>query len=82
MVDVAHSGRGIDPAVLPHIFEPFQQGGEAVAREFGGLGLGLAIAKATVHGHEGTICARSAGSGQGATVTVELPVLPASHTQT
>ena len=72
---VSDNGIGIDPTVLPTIFDAFSQGGEWVAREYGGLGLGLAISKATVEAHGGTIEAESGGRGQGATFTVELPLV-------
>jgi CheY-like chemotaxis protein len=58
--------------VLPHIFNAFEQGSPEVARKFGGLGLGMAIAKALVDMHGGTITARSDGQGKGATFTVQL----------
>lgn len=73
VVTVRDSGTGIDPQALPHIFDAFVQGGTWVAREFGGLGLGLAISQATVEAHGGGLRAHSAGHGQGATFTVELP---------
>ena len=73
-ITVADSGMGIEPAVLPTIFNVFTQGGESVTREFGGLGLGLAITKATIEAHGGTVRADSAGSGKGATFTIELPL--------
>jgi PAS domain S-box-containing protein len=72
IVSVADNGIGIEPSALPAIFDAFSQGGEWVAREYGGLGLGLAISKATVEAHGGTIRAESAGRGRGATFTVEL----------
>ena len=74
-VEVTDSGVGIDTSVLPKIFDPFEQGSYAVARQFGGLGLGLAIATATVDAHGGRITVESAGPGQGATFTVELATL-------
>jgi hypothetical protein len=55
------------------IFDAFTQASETVCSEFGGLGLGLAIAKAIVEGHGGIIRGYSAGPNQGATFTVELP---------
>lgn len=70
---VSDNGIGIDPAILPTVFDAFSQGGEWVAREYGGLGLGLAISKATIEAHGGTIKAESSGVGQGSTFTVELP---------
>ncbi|WP_049975538.1 ATP-binding protein [Chthoniobacter flavus] len=74
-VMVKDTGIGISGEVLPHIFEPFRQGEAAKARRFGGLGLGLSIAKGLVEAHGGTIRAYSDGPGQGAVFTVELPVL-------
>lgn len=72
-VRIQDTGAGIAPEVLPHIFNAFEQGGAGVTRQFGGLGLGLAICKALVDLHHGTIRAESAGPGQGATFIIELP---------
>lgn len=71
-VDVRDNGIGIAPDVLPRIFNAFEQGGRDITRQFGGLGLGLAITKALVELHGGTITASSAGSGQGATFCIEF----------
>jgi len=71
-VEVADSGVGIRPDVLPRIFEAFEQGELRMTRQFGGMGLGLAIARAVVEMHGGTIRAASDGPGSGATFTVEL----------
>lgn len=71
-VQVIDSGAGIEPAVLPRIFEAFEQGGRDVTRLFGGLGLGLAISKALMDLHGGSITAESPGKGLGATFTIEL----------
>ena len=73
---VSDNGTGIDPAVLPHIFERFRQGEEGGAR--GGLGLGLAIVRDIVALHGGRVEARSKGPGLGATFTVALPAQPGS----
>jgi signal transduction histidine kinase/ActR/RegA family two-component response regulator len=70
---VRDSGRGIDPAFLPHVFESFRQADATATREHGGLGLGLAIAKQLVELHGGTIRAYSDGPGTGATFEVTLP---------
>jgi signal transduction histidine kinase len=59
--------------VLPCIFDAFEQGGVNVTRRFGGLGLGLAICKALVELHRGSIGAESAGPGLGSKFIVELP---------
>jgi signal transduction histidine kinase/CheY-like chemotaxis protein len=68
---VSDTGEGIDPVLLPVIFERFQQGG---SRERGGLGLGLALVRHLVELHGGEVRAQSQGVGKGATFTVRLPV--------
>jgi PAS domain S-box-containing protein len=72
VVEVTDEGSGIDPEMLPRLFNAFEQGRRA--RSFGGLGLGLSICKAVVEMHGGTISASSEGVGCGATFTVRLPV--------
>ncbi len=71
---VSDTGIGIDPAVLPHIFERFRQGDSTTARTHGGLGLGLAIARHIAEAHGGTITAHSAGRNQGSTFELALPL--------
>ncbi len=77
-VVVRDTGVGIAPQTLPSIFEAFEQGGATVTRRFGGMGLGLAITKALVEEHGGTIRAESAGPDRGATFTLELPTVAAA----
>ena len=72
-IEVSDSGIGIDPARLEQIFLPFDQGGLTGDHRFGGVGLGLAIARAVVELHGGRISAQSAGVNCGATFVVELP---------
>jgi nitrogen-specific signal transduction histidine kinase/CheY-like chemotaxis protein len=67
-VEVADTGRGIEPSDIPRIFQPFEQAGPRL----GGLGLGLSISRALVEAHGGTLTAKSAGPGRGATFRVEL----------
>ncbi|HYG64535.1 MAG TPA: CHASE domain-containing protein [Thermoanaerobaculia bacterium] len=74
VVEVSDTGMGIDPERLPHIFDAFFQAGRSIARQFGGLGLGLAISKTIVELHGGTLTAVSEGPGKGATFTVRLPI--------
>jgi signal transduction histidine kinase len=74
-VAVRDTGRGIDPAFLPHLFEPFRQEDAVGRRARMGLGLGLAIARHLVELHGGTIEAASEGLGRGATLTVTLPLV-------
>jgi PAS domain S-box-containing protein len=73
-VSVIDSGEGIKPQFLPHVFDRFRQADASTTRRHGGLGLGLAIVKQLVELHGGTVCAKSAGIGQGAAFTVTLPV--------
>jgi PAS domain S-box-containing protein len=82
IVEVQDTGIGIDPVSLPTIFDPFEQGGVATNRQFGGLGLGLAICRAIAHMHAGRIRAHSEGKGRGARFTLELPnIAPATDAQ-
>jgi len=73
--DIRIVGEASDGAeALALIFDAFAQEGQWVTSEFGGLGLGLAIAKATVDAHHGTLVAASGGRNQGATFTITLPI--------
>ena len=74
-LSVSDSGEGIDPQVLPHVFEPFQQADSTTTRAHQGLGLGLAIVRQLVEAHGGRVRAESAGRGRGATFVVELPII-------
>ncbi|HEV2293106.1 MAG TPA: PAS domain-containing protein [Tepidisphaeraceae bacterium] len=74
VIEVVDTGKGIPPEVLPRIFDPFEQGEADVTRQYGGMGLGLAIAKAVVDLHGGALRASSEGEGKGATFTVSLPL--------
>lgn len=74
VVTVSDNGAGIVPEILPRIFDAFEQGGVSVTRQFGGMGLGLAISKALVELHGGSICAESAGAGQGSLFEISLPI--------
>jgi signal transduction histidine kinase len=73
---VQDNGIGIDPDVLPHIFERFKQADSSNVRAHGGLGLGLAIVQHLVREHRGTVNAESAGPEKGATFTIDLPLAP------
>jgi PAS domain S-box-containing protein len=73
-VVVLDHGKGISPAFLPHIFERFSQQDSSSTKSHGGLGLGLAIVKQLVELQNGFVDASSAGEGQGATFTVNIPL--------
>jgi two-component system CheB/CheR fusion protein len=74
VLEVADTGVGIEPELLPRLFTAFEQGESPRARRAGGLGLGLAISKALVEAHGGTLTAQSDGPGRGAIFLVQLPV--------
>ncbi|MDX2082064.1 MAG: PAS domain-containing protein [Terrimicrobiaceae bacterium] len=74
-VTVEDDGIGIAPHILPRIFRPFEQGDAEVVRQYGGLGLGLAISLASVEGHGGRLTAESEGPGKGSRFVVELQTL-------
>ena len=71
---VRDTGVGFPPETAPHLFERFRQGESGTTRQYGGLGLGLAIARHLVEQHGGTIVARSAGPNTGAVFEVHLPI--------
>ncbi|HKS24952.1 MAG TPA: PAS domain S-box protein [Thermoanaerobaculia bacterium] len=73
-VCVVDTGEGIDPAFLPHVFEPFRQAENPNTRIHGGLGLGLSIVRYIVEAHGGSVSAESGGRGRGATFKVTLPI--------
>ena len=74
VITVADTGCGIEPSLLPRVFEPFVQAERTLDRAGGGLGLGLALARGLVELHGGEMEARSDGHGRGATFVVRLPL--------
>lgn len=75
---ISDSGIGISGSDLDSIFKRFVQGDMSTTRRFGGMGLGLAVARELTEAHGGSVVASSLGAGQGATFKVTLPLLPAS----
>ena len=80
VIEVIDTGMGIRPEFLPFIFERFTQAHEGIDRRFGGLGLGLAITRAIVELHGGTVMAHSDGAGLGSKFTVKLPITTSRST--
>ncbi|HEX6975196.1 MAG TPA: ATP-binding protein, partial [Vicinamibacterales bacterium] len=72
---VEDSGIGIEPHLLPHVFEPFRKGKDSST----GLGLGLAIVTHIVEMHGGRVTAASAGRGCGTSITLALPLMAAAE---
>jgi PAS domain S-box-containing protein len=73
-LEVSDSGRGIDAAFLPYVWDRFRQADSSTMREYGGLGLGLAVVRHLAELHGGTVHVESEGVGHGATFAVELPL--------
>ncbi|MDB5304470.1 MAG: two-component hybrid sensor and regulator [Phycisphaerales bacterium] len=73
-IEVADTGDGIPPELLPRVFDRFWQADTSITRKYGGLGLGLSIVKSIAERHGGSVCARSEGVGQGAAFTITLPL--------
>ena len=73
-ISVSDNGQGIEPGLLPYVFDRFRQADSSTRRKLGGLGLGLSIVKHIVEHHGGTVEARSDGEGRGATFVVRLPI--------
>jgi len=70
-LEVRDTGIGIDPAMLPHVFDPFVRLPNAGRRQ--GLGIGLMLVRALVQMHDGSITAASDGVGKGSRFVVRLP---------
>lgn len=79
-ITVKDTGKGIKPDFLPFVFDRFRQEDGSTTRQFGGLGLGLALARQLTEAHGGTVTAVSSGEGQGATFVVQLPLLSSPQT--
>lgn len=73
VLDVCDTGEGMRPELIARMFDLFVQGERTLAREHGGLGIGLTLAKRLVELHDGAISAASDGPGKGARFTVTLP---------
>jgi CheY-like chemotaxis protein len=74
-IRVSDTGQGIAADFLPYVFDRFRQADSSITRSYGGLGLGLAVARHLTELHGGTVFAQSPGEGKGATFTVKLPIL-------
>jgi signal transduction histidine kinase len=75
-ISVSDHGKGIEPAELPHIFEPFYRGADAVAQQIHGNGLGLSLVRRIVEAHGGRVSATSR-PGAGSSFTITLPAADA-----
>jgi signal transduction histidine kinase len=78
-VEVTDTGVGIPPDFLPHVFDSFRQADGSTTRQYGGLGLGLAIVRALTELHGGWVVAESEGEGRGARFTFGLPCAVAAE---
>ena len=74
-VTVSDTGKGIAPEFLPYVFDRFRQADSSITRLHGGLGLGLTIVRQLVDLHGGHVWAQSPGEGEGASFTIQLPVI-------
>ncbi len=81
VIEVRDNGVGLKPELLPHIFELFTQVDGSLGRSYGGMGIGLALARNLVDMHGGRLQASSAGLGKGCMFTIKLPLIPAPPAQ-
>jgi CheY-like chemotaxis protein len=81
IVEIKDTGIGISPENMSRIFNAFEQGERSRTRVFGGLGLGLAISRAIVEMHGGSIAAESGGTDKGSTITIRLRTVAAPATK-
>jgi PAS domain S-box-containing protein len=77
---VQDTGKGIERAYLPHVFEPFSQEDGTMTRSHEGIGLGLSIVRSLVELHGGRIRVASEGVGRGAKFTIDFPVIESAPT--
>jgi two-component system CheB/CheR fusion protein len=75
VIRVNDDGAGIQPQLLPRLFQPFEQADRTLDRSRGGLGLGLAVVKSMTEQHGGEVQAHSDGPGKGAEFTIRLPLV-------
>ena len=80
-LQVRDTGKGIEPQFLPFVFERFRQAQSSNTREFGGLGLGLAIVRHLTQLHGGTVAVESAGEGRGSAFSLKLPFMDNLETE-
>jgi CheY-like chemotaxis protein len=78
---VRDHGIGIEPDMLPAVWNAFTQGAQAIDRSHGGLGLGLTIVRSLVALHGGTVAAHSGGAGHGSEFCIRLPLLAEERTE-
>jgi PAS domain S-box-containing protein len=76
VIEVEDQGVGIEPELLPRVFDLFERGGPGRGRAYGGLGLGLAISRELTERHGGRLRGQSEGTGKGARFILELPTCP------
>jgi PAS domain S-box-containing protein len=76
---VSDTGKGIKPEFLPFVFERFSQAEDISTRSHSGLGMGLAISKAIIELHGGSITVFSEGEGKGTSFTVSIPIMAVSR---
>jgi two-component system, chemotaxis family, CheB/CheR fusion protein len=76
VIRIRDSGIGIEPHMLPRVFELFTQADQSLGRARGGLGIGLSVVRSLVELHGGRVTARSDGIGHGSEFTVVLPAAP------
>ena len=79
VVSVRDTGIGIEPEVLPHMFEMFSRGQRDSGRAQGGLGIGLALSRRLAEMHGGTLDGHSEGAGKGSEFVLRLPLAPAQE---
>jgi signal transduction histidine kinase len=77
IIEFEDTGLGIEPEILPRIFDPFERGRASLHGRSAGLGLGLAICRLLVEAHHGSLVASSPGEGLGSNFRLELTSVPA-----
>jgi two-component system CheB/CheR fusion protein len=78
-IDITDHGIGIEPELLPRVFDAFQQGNGKTHQQYSGLGLGLFIAQGLAEAQNGTLTAHSDGHGLGATLRLTVPIVPSGE---